>query len=54
MRKEQQRASRQLGIMVDQDLWRRFRAAAIMRDQTATELLEEAMRKALEEQRTET
>jgi hypothetical protein len=49
MRKEQQPVGKQLGIMVDQDLWRRFRAAAIMRDQTATELLEEAMRRALDQ-----
>lgn len=44
-----QPARKQLGILVDQDLWKRFRAMAIMRDKTATELLETVMRKELEE-----
>ena len=40
---------KQLGIQVDVDLWKQFKAAAIMQDKTATELLNEAMRRTLEE-----
>jgi hypothetical protein len=35
---------RQIGVLIDFRLWRKFKALAVMRDTTAGELLEEAMR----------
>jgi len=35
---------RQIGVLIESKLWRRFKALAAMRDITAGELLEEAMR----------
>ncbi len=40
---------KQLGILVDERLWREFRATAIRSGKTAGSFLEEAMRKALKE-----
>ena len=39
---------RQIGVLIDFRLWRQFKALAVMRDITAGELLEEAMRLYLE------
>ena len=48
-RTKNQPAKKQLGVLVDERLWREFRAAAIRQNKTASAYLEEAMRKALEE-----
>jgi hypothetical protein len=39
---------RQIGVLIDFKLWRQFKALAVMRDITAGEMLEEAMRLYLE------
>jgi len=39
---------RQIGVLIDFRLWRQFRALAVMKDITARELLEEALRYYLE------
>ena len=44
---------RQIGVLIDFRLWRQFKALAVMRDITAGELLEEAMRYYLENIKTE-
>ena len=40
--------TKQLGVMVNVTLWKEFKKMAVDKDITATELLEEAMRKYLE------
>lgn len=38
---------KQIGVKIDVQLWRQFRAAAILQGRTATEALEEVMRRFL-------
>lgn len=47
--KQSKSTRKQLGILVDERLWREFRATAIRLDKTATTFLEESMRKTLKE-----
>ena len=46
--KQDEPERRQIGVLIDFRLWRQFKALAVMRDITAGELLEEAMRLYLE------
>lgn len=39
---------RQLGVVIDSELWRRFKSIAVLRGKTATSFLEECMRESLE------
>jgi hypothetical protein len=41
---------RQLGILVDVSLWKRFRASAILHNETATEAVERVMAEELKRQ----
>lgn len=47
-RPKEEKKTKQLGIQIDVERWRRFRMLAIKQDRTATELMEEAMAEYLE------
>lgn len=51
LEKKETKTTKQLGVQVNIELWKRFRKLAIDRDQMATTLLEEAMEEYLERHR---
>jgi predicted transcriptional regulator len=49
-KEEKPKTTKQLGVRVDKDQWRRFRSLAALKDRTAGDLLKEVLAEYLERQ----